>query len=175
MKGTVLWLTGVPGSGKTTTARLLVDHFARQSQPTLWLDSDDLRRFVPVGYDEAGRDAFYRLLGHLALLGANGGTLVIVSATASRRAYRDEVRAALGARFIEVALTTSPELLRSERDVKGLYARAAEGDITTLPGRGALYETGAPDLVIDTSSLTPEEVERRVLEHLLSHHPPSAS
>lgn len=166
MKGAVLWLTGVPGSGKTTTARRLVDHLAALDHPTLWLDSDDLRRFVPVGYDEAGRDAFYRLLGHLAHLGASGGSLVIVSATASRRAYRDEVRALLGARYVEVALTANPDVLRSERDVKGLYAQAAQGEITTLPGHGAPYEPGDPDLVIDTSTLTPDLVAARVLDRL---------
>jgi len=168
MKGGVLWMTGVPGSGKTTTAKRLLARFAERGLATLWLDSDDLRSVVPVGYDDAGRDAFYALIGHLALLGVQGGCLVVISATASRRTFRDEVRKRLGARFVEVMLTTSPEALRRDRDVKGLYAKAQSGEITSLPGVGVPFESGGAELVIDTSSLTPEAVERLVygwLEH----------
>ncbi len=167
LRGAVVWITGVPASGKTTLARGLRATFAAQGLPTLWLDSDDLRPVLApnAGYGAAGRDAFYAALAHLARLGAQGGVTVLISATASRRTYRDTTRAAV-ARFVEVFLECGPSALRS-RDVKGLYAAADAGRITTLPGVGAPYERPErPELRVDTSEQGPEEVLAEVLELL---------
>ena len=153
MSGAVVWITGVPASGKTTLARGLVAELQRRGVVTLWLDSDDLRGVIPADYSESGRDAFYGALGHIARLGAEGGSLVIVSATASRRRYRDQARAQV-MRFFEIYLRCDPAALRGERDIKGLYARADAGELDALPGASAPFEPPEDaQLTLDTEAL----------------------
>jgi len=129
----IVWITGLPQSGKSTLASRLADAV---EVPRCVLDSDDLRTnlYPKLGYDEADRDAFYAGLGNLALLLAKQGLLVIVAATASRRAYRDSVRRCAD-QFIEVFVDADTETCRT-RDQKGLY----DGDKKSLPGLGTTYE-----------------------------------
>lgn len=136
MIGAVVWLTGLPASGKSTLARAIVSRLREDGAPTLLLDGDEVRAaLVPTpGYDDAARDAFYRTLGRLAVLAASQDLIVVVAATAHRRAWRDQVRAA-APRFLEVHVATPLEECR-RRDPKGLYADAA----ATLPGPGVAYE-----------------------------------
>ncbi len=147
--GAIVWLTGLPGSGKTTVARAVIDMLRADGSATLWLDSDDLRPHLvgPGGYDDATRDRFYGALVHLAALGADGGALVVVSATAHRRAWRDAARAR-APRFVEVHLTADVGVCAA-RDPKGLYRAASAGAVVTLPGAGVVYEAPlAPELSI---------------------------
>ena len=146
--GAVAWVTGLPSSGKSTFARRLRDRLAAGGRPALLLDGDAIRAaLVPrPGYDEAGRAAFYETLGNLAAAAADQGLVAIVAATASRRAFRDRVRARV-ARFVEV-LVDAPAEVCAARDPKGLWARAREGAAPSLPGVGAAYERPlAPEVV----------------------------
>ncbi len=152
MTGRVYWLTGPPSSGKSTLARAAHAALRGRGWAALWLDGDDLRQVLGEDYSPEGRDRLYGVIGHLARLGAEGGALVLVSATGARRRWRDAVRAAVP-EFAEVYLTADPETLRA-RDPKGLYARAAAGEIDSLPGVGVPYEPPlAPELTLDTASL----------------------
>ncbi len=137
LRGAVVWITGVPASGKTTLARGLRATFAAQGLPTLWLDSDDLRPVLApnAGYGAAGRDAFYAALAHLARLGAQGGVTVLISATASRRTYRDTTRAAVAPvleRLPEWARQSRPAAVREhhrgQQSSEESGARAAASD-----------------------------------------------
>lgn len=170
LRGAVVWITGVPASGKTTLAEAVRAALRSADIATLWLDSDDVRRVLSWGadaYTEAGRDSFYAAVGHLARLGADGGVTVLVSATASRRRYRDDTRARV-ARFVEVFLDCGPDAVR-KRDVKGLYAAADAGVVTALPGVGVDYEPPArPEIRVDTSDLSAEAVAAEVLATLRS-------
>jgi adenylylsulfate kinase len=112
------------------------------------LDSDAVRQaFVPaLAYDEPGRTQFYTTLGNLAALLAAQGLIVIVAATAHRRAFRNYARERV-ANFFEVLVEASPEEVR-RRDSKGLYARAAEHTARNVPGADAEYEPPLePDVV----------------------------
>lgn len=165
--GRIIWITGRPATGKTTLARALLKHFAEQNIATLWLDSDDLREVLTPNatYSDPERDHFYQAIGHLALLGAAGGTVVVVSATASKRSYRDDVRRK-AAKFTEIWLTAEREVLRT-RDIKGLYAKSHMGEIENLPGVGASYETPLnADIVVDTGTIQVAEALVTVLKSL---------
>jgi adenylylsulfate kinase len=144
--GLVIWLTGLPQSGKSTLARRVRDRIGRSC---VLLDSDDVRAAIgETGYGAGDRDAFYRMLGGLAALFAREGHVVLVAATAPRRAHRAAARAASPA-FAEVWVRT-PLANCEARDGKGLYARARRGEAPDLPGMGAAYEPPeAPDLVAD--------------------------
>jgi adenylylsulfate kinase len=146
-----VWLTGLPSSGKSTLAHEVARRLrARGHAAVLVLDGDDVRAALrpAPGYDEAARDAFYETLAHLAALGASQGLVVLVPATANRRAFRARARALAPGRFVEVFVDTDLATCRA-RDAKGLYARAAHEGGGTLPGAGAGYEPpAAPEIVV---------------------------
>jgi adenylylsulfate kinase len=112
------------------------------------LDGDDVRAALrpQPGYDDASRSHFYATLMNLAAMLASQGMAVLVPATANRRSFREAARE-LAPRFVEVFIDTPVEVC-AERDAKGLYARAKDGDIADMPGVGASYERPeAPDVV----------------------------
>jgi adenylylsulfate kinase len=159
MRGRVIWLTGLPRSGKSTLARGILDALAERGQATMWLDSDDLRAVMTPNptYSDAERDAFYATVGHLARLGAAGGVTVVISATASKREYRDVVRQAVPA-FVEIWVRADDATLRA-RDTGGLYRDADAGAANTVPGAGAAYEAPVDaHLELDSTSMSPDEM-----------------
>lgn len=121
--GAVVWLTGLPASGKSTLATKLAERVRAAGREPIILDGDAVREIlVPrLGYDDEGRDAFYRTLGGIASLVAHQGAIVLVPATAHRRAWRDLARSR-APRFVEVHVATPLEECR-RRDPKQLYAR----------------------------------------------------
>jgi adenylylsulfate kinase len=161
--GIVVWLTGLPQSGKSTLARRVRDRIAPRCSCVL-LDSDDVRAAIGATHYGLGeRDAFYRMLAGLAGLLAREGHVVLVAATAPRRDYRAAARAA-APDYAEVWVTT-PLAVCEARDTKGLYARARRGDAPDLPGLGAEYEWPlAPDVVADggLDEAAAEAIERRI-------------
>lgn len=163
MTGAVVWVTGLPSSGKSTLAASLAARLRDAGREPLVLDGDDVRAaLVPrPGYDDAGRDAFYATLAGLAGLAARQGLVAIVAATAHRRAWRDRARAG-APRFVEVHVATPVEECR-RRDAKGLYARAEAA--AALPGAGLAYEPPVSPEVVAPAGDDPRAVEA-VLAHL---------
>jgi adenylylsulfate kinase len=146
--GAVVWITGLPSSGKSTLALRIADRLRAAGRPTAILDGDQVRAsFDPrPGYDAEARSRFYGTLAHLAALLARQGLVAVVAATAHRRAFRERARA-LAPRFVEVFVDVPVETC-AERDVKGLYAAARRGALTELPGAGSGYERpSTPDVV----------------------------
>jgi adenylylsulfate kinase len=147
--GRVVWITGLPSSGKTTLARAAASELGARGELVLVLDGDEVREALhpAPGYDDAARADFYATLGALAALAAKQGAIVLVPATANRRAFREAARA-MAPRFVEVFVDVPLDVCVA-RDAKGLYAKAAAGGASTMPGRGASYEPPtAPDLVL---------------------------
>jgi adenylylsulfate kinase len=135
-RGVVVWLTGLPSSGKSTLSAKIATALRGDGIATVELDGDAVRAaIVPAhGYDDASRDAFYETLARLAALLALQGLVVLVPATAHRAAFRDRARA-MAPRFVLVFVDVPVEEC-ARRDAKGLYARATPG----LPGSTATYE-----------------------------------
>jgi adenylylsulfate kinase len=142
--GAVVWITGLPASGKSTLAARLCARL-----PAVLLDGDEVRTVLGMtAHDPAARDDFYARLAALAALLARQGLVVVVPATAHRRAHRAHARA-LAPRFIEVHVRT-PLAEAERRDPKGLYARARAGAAPELPGVGVSYEPPLePEIVAD--------------------------
>jgi adenylylsulfate kinase len=136
MTGVVAWFTGLPSSGKTTLAREVAGELRLRDIHAVLLDSDDLRASLvpPPGYDDTSRAQLYGTLARLAALIARQGHVVLVPATAHRRAFRDAARA-LAPAFVEVYVDTPLDECR-RRDTKGLYA----GHAPQAPGVGLPYE-----------------------------------
>jgi adenylylsulfate kinase len=145
MTGVVAWFTGLPSSGKTTLAEEVAGELRLRGYEAVVLDSDALRAIVepPLGFDDAARARLYGLLGRLAALLARQGHVVLVPATAHRRAYRDTARE-LAPAFVEVFVDTPLDECR-RRDTKGLYA----ADAALAPGAGVPYEPPLhPEVVV---------------------------
>jgi adenylylsulfate kinase len=141
----VVWITGLPASGKST----LAERLKVRLPGAVVLDGDVLRPLLAgQGYDEADRDLFYEALARLAALISAQGVPVLVAATAHARAHRARARA-LCPHFVEVHVTTPREACEA-RDPKGLYRRARAGEVDDLPGVGVAYEPpDAPEVVAE--------------------------
>ncbi|MDB4957940.1 MAG: adenylylsulfate kinase [Myxococcales bacterium] len=146
MSGTVVWLTGLPASGKSTLAERIR---ARLRRPAIVLDSDEMRlAFEAESYAAGDRDRFYRLLANVAAVLARQDLVVLVAATAPRRSHREHARA-VAPKFVELWVRASVAEAAA-RDVKGLYARARAGEITLLPGAGVHYEEpSSPEIIAE--------------------------
>jgi adenylylsulfate kinase len=140
---TVVWITGLPSSGKSTLAVRLQQHLAG----SVVLDGDEVREAIEMhGHDPPARDAFYRVLARLGALVARQGVIAIVAATSPSRTHRAFARE-VAPRFVEVFVDT-PLAECTRRDTKGLYAAARSGGVANLPGDGAAYEPPlSPDVI----------------------------
>ena len=165
MIGAVVWLTGLPSSGKTRLARHVRARLEAAQRASCLLDGDRFREIIrpKPGYSVEARDDFYSTLGLLAVELASQGLVVLVAATAHRRAYRDQVRP-LAPRFIEVWVNTSLDECR-QRDAKGLYRAFGHQQVRDIPGEDLHYEAPASPEVI-ASGGDDEPALTRILDRL---------
>jgi adenylylsulfate kinase len=162
-----VWLTGLPASGKSTIARALERELAAHGIDAAVLESDVLRAVLTphATYSDDDRRDFYRAFSYIGTLLTRHGVPVIFDATANRRAYRRYARAAI-ADFIEVYVACPLDLCRA-RDPKGLYRRAAAGEIATIPGAQIEYEPPLdPDLIVSGDDESPEHAAQRIVAWL---------
>jgi adenylylsulfate kinase len=161
--GAVVWITGLPGSGKSSLAEAAAEALGAKGVAVCILDSDRVREALSPtpAYSDEGRAHFYRTMAGLAALIASQGIVAIVAATAHRAIYRDRARTR-SPRFIEAYVDTPVEEC-ARRDPKGLYAQARAGEITGLPGIDAPYEPPARPHVVAHGGRD-EEAARRLAE-----------
>ncbi len=154
-----IWITGLPGSGKSALACGAAARLAELRERVVVLELDAIRKFVtPVPtYSQAERDVVYRALVYMAAALVEAGVPVIIDATGHRREWRELARASIQ-RFAEVQLTCPLDVCRKRERrrtegnaPRGIYARAG-GPGATVPGVDVAYEAAlAPELVIDTA------------------------
>jgi adenylyl-sulfate kinase len=171
-KGTVIWLTGLSGAGKTTLASVLRNELTAAGHRVETLDGDEVRENLSrgLGFSKEDRDTNVRRIGFVARLLARNGVIVLASAISPYRQSRDDVRQSVesdAANFVEV-FVRAPLAVLVERDVKGLYKKALAGEIKNFTGVSDPYEAPlAPEVVVDSSVETVEESAARILDHLL--------
>lgn len=163
-----LWLTGLPGAGKSTLARAVRDVLVRGGHRIEILDGDEVRKAVSadLGYSRRDRAQHVARVGFIANLLSRNGTGVIVAAIAPYRDGRAEVRRQHEAPFVEVFVDCAiDELVR--RDPKGLYAKALVGDLARFTGISDPYEPPVmPDLHLRTDQQTVAESTALILTAL---------
>ncbi|MGW5863537.1 adenylyl-sulfate kinase [Streptomyces sp. NPDC055239] len=153
--GATVWLTGLPSAGKSTIAGLLADRLRAAGRRVEVLDGDEIRRFLSadLGFSRADRDTNVRRIGLVAEVLAANGVIALVPVIAPYADSRAAVRARHAARdaaYLEVHVATPVEVCGA-RDVKGLYARQASGELTGLTGVDDPYEIPVrPELRLDT-------------------------
>ena len=144
MTACVVWLTGLPGSGKTTIAERVSQELRRRGHRVEVLDGDAMRRVFPqTGFSKVERDAHVTRAGYLASRLEFHGVIVVASFVSPYREARAAVRA-LCRTFVEVYVATPLEECE-RRDVKGMYAKARRGEIPAVHGgQRPLRATGVP-------------------------------
>jgi len=166
--GVCFWLTGLSGSGKSTVGRLAAGVLRDQGHRVEVLDGDDVRQNLcaGLGFSREDRDVNVRRIAWVADLLSRNGVVTFVAAVSPYRQTRDEARARMGDRFVEVYVHASVDECE-RRDVKGLYERARAGEIQAFTGVSDPYEEPlSAELVLETEQETPEESARRLVEHL---------
>lgn len=172
-QGFTVFFTGLSAAGKSTTANVLrVKLLESGGRPVTLLDGDVVRKNLSseLGFSREHRDLNVRRIGYVASEITKNRGIAICAPIAPYEAVREEVRqmiAPLGG-FILVHVSTPLEVCES-RDRKGLYAQARAGSIAQFTGISDPYEPPlSPDVVVDTSRLTPEEAGEKVLAFLRS-------
>ena len=157
----VLWLFGLPSSGKTTLARALRDHWQTTGYKTVLLDGDELRSGLcaDLGFSDVDRSENLRRAAQLARLLSAQGHQVICAFVTPKEHHRSLVRQILGEAVRLIHIDCPLEVCIS-RDVKGLYAKAAAGQMAGMTGIQDDFESPQhTDLVIPTHKLAvPEAV-----------------
>ena len=167
----VIWLTGLPVSGKSTIANLVEQKLHAAGKHTYILDGDNIRqRFnKDLGFSETDRVENIRCIAELASLMVDAGLIVIVTSISPYRADRDMARSLFNqGEFIEVFVDT-PLAIAEQRDSKGLYKRARSGEIKNFTGIDSPYEAPEqPELKIDTTKVLAEDAAAEIVNRVLS-------
>jgi sulfate adenylyltransferase len=167
-QGVCIWFTGLSGSGKSTTAEILAVMLSSRGRQVTLLDGDIVRTHLSagLGFDKAGRDANVRRIGFVASEITKHGGVAICAAISPYRETRDEVRELFGENFIEVFVATPLEICE-QRDPKGLYLKARNGEIENFTGIDDVYEPPiAAEITVDTINFSAEENARSIIELL---------
>lgn len=168
-RGCLVWLTGLPSSGKSTIAFTVEHLLMAQGRLAYVLDGDNVRHGLNknLGFSAEDRAENIRRIGEVGKLFTDTGILTFTSFVSPYKADREAVRALMAAGdFAEVYVDT-PVALCEERDPKGLYKKARTGEILNFTGVSDPYEPpDHPDLVIQTATCAPAEAAGMIIELL---------
>jgi adenylylsulfate kinase len=167
-----IWITGLPGSGKTSVVREVAAKLKGKKLRTLQLD--EIRTIVTPHptYSEQERDILYAFLAYTAKALTECGVNVIIDATANRKRYRDLARRLIP-RFVEIYVSCSLETCKrrevhriAEFTPRGIYEKSKAPE-AAVPGVNVPYEmTENPELTIDSESVGPTEAAEIIVREI---------
>ena len=158
MQAPVIWLTGIPASGKTTIALELKKFYEKKGLAADILDGDEIRKTLSkdLGFSPEDRKEHNRRVIFVAKILAKNGVTTIIPLISPYRETRDYARKEIP-EFVEVWIKASVDECK-KRDPKGLYKKALAGEIKNLTGLQAPYEEPQnPELVLETENQTVEQ------------------
>ncbi|MEC1626392.1 adenylyl-sulfate kinase [Bacillus mojavensis] len=166
-KSSILWLTGLSGSGKSTIANAAARELFEQGYQVIVLDGDNIRHGLnkDLGFSDEDRKENIRRIGEVAKLFVQQGTIVITAFISPFREDRDQVRQLVEAgEFNEVYIKCDLDICE-QRDPKGLYKKARNGEIPFFTGIDSPYEEPeAPEFVLDSGQYDREECKNQLIE-----------
>lgn len=169
-KGTVVWLIGLSGSGKSTIANALERKLHAENKLVTLLDGDNLRSGInaSLGFSDADREENIRRTSEIAKLFLNNGAIVLVSLITPQEKFRNIARNLLTDDYTEIYVKASFETCQ-KRDVKGLYAKQKEGKINNFTGKTSTFEEPAQaDLILNTETSSLEQCVETLYRHISS-------
>ncbi|MEW6052265.1 MAG: adenylyl-sulfate kinase [Nitrospirota bacterium] len=168
-RSSLVWITGLPGSGKSTIAHELEHRLMQEGVRTFVLDGDNVRQGLcrDLGFSASDRKENLRRIGEVGKLFADAGILTIAAFASPYRADRLMVRRMFGeGDYIEVYLKCRLEVCES-RDPKGMYRKARCGEIQNFTGVSDPYEPPEnPEILLETDTLSVGESVARILHFL---------
>ena len=170
----VVWFTGLSGSGKSTIANIVERKLHQLGRHTYMLDGDNVRHGLnrDLGFTEEDRVENIRRVAEVSGLMVDAGLIVLVSFISPFRAERRLARERLAeGEFIEVFVDTPIEVAE-QRDPKGLYKKARQGELKNFTGIDSPYERPEnPEIRIDSTVTSAEEAADIVVAFILSIQP----
>jgi len=169
-KGFTVWLTGLPGSGKTTIAGILKKELEKRKFKVESLDGDEVRKGLSsdLGFSEEDREKHARRVAYVSKLLSRNGIITIVALISPYRRVREFARSEIP-NFVEVFVNCPLEIC-IQRDPKGLYKKALKGEIKDLTGLQAPYEEPLKcEIVVNTNNESPEESAAKIITKLEEH------
>jgi len=174
--GWCVWITGLPGSGKSTVSRALLELLEKDGVHAQLLSSDALRKVMTPkpSYSLEERDSVYATLVYIAELLTQNGVNVVIDATGNLHRYRDNARERISS-FVEVYLECPLETCMQREGGRAatyhaprrIYKRAGEGRAPTVPGVGQPYEPPSnAEITLDTTKYSPVESAQKVLDRM---------
>ena len=165
-----VWLTGLSGSGKTSTAEALSALIVERGRRVSLFDGDVIRKHLSaeLGFSKEHRDVNVRRVGFVASEIVRHGGVVVCALISPYEAVRDKVRRMVGdGKFVEVYVNT-PLSVCEARDDKGMYGKARRGEIKGFTGIDDPYEPPAhPEIELDTVCRSVAENAARILDYLV--------
>jgi len=170
-KSLLIWFTGLSGSGKSTLATQVEYHLYQEKFKTYLLDGDNIRFGLNknLGFSEEDRQENIRRIGEVSKLMVDAGLIVLSSFISPFKSDRGQIRQILGEeKFIEVFVDCPLEICE-QRDVKGLYQKARNGEIKNFTGIDSPYEIPEnPDITVHTDKEELSESVDKVIKYINS-------
>lgn len=166
-KGVTLWFTGLSGAGKSSIANALNEMLEGANLACERLDGDDLRKTLckDLGFTKEDRFTNIERAGFVANLLSRNKVLVLASFITPYQEQRDNLRYQIDD-FVEIFVKTPQEICR-DRDVKGLYSKAKNGEIDNFTSVSDPFENPQnPDIIIDTQQLSVSEAAQMLFDYL---------
>lgn len=172
-----IWFSGLSGSGKSTIAAALDQWFYNRQIRSYITDGDNTRLHLnsDLDFSREGRKENIRRVAEVARLFNDAGVVVISSFISPFEEDRITAKNIVGTEnYVEVYIATPLEIC-IERDTKGLYKKAQNGEIKDFTGINSPYEVPLnPDIVVDTTNASIEDSLEIITQWLLQNKLQSA-
>jgi len=154
----IIWFTGLPCSGKTTLAKILVEKLNGELLDGDVLRNSDFSR--GVGFTPEERERHLLRVGFLAKM-LSKYTDVVCSFVSPSESVRQKLPV-----DVMVYVKCSAEVC-AQRDVKGMWAKAKAGEIKGFTGYDAEFDVPEnPAIIVETDKETIEESIEKILTQL---------
>ncbi len=166
----LLWFTGLSGSGKSTLANAVEDQLFKRGFDTYILDGDNIRSGLNADLDftDKSRKENIRRISEVGKLFVDASVITLTSFISPFRDDRAMARTLIGPKYFVEIFVDCPLDVCENRDVKGLYKKARNGEISNFTGIDSPFETPSnPEVYVNTHEMNLEECTAKVIDYII--------